>query len=274
MNILGKPRLQRLTEIKASLTKRGLVPKHRLGQNFLHDHNIINKLIKAADASKGDIVLEIGPGTGVLTESLLNRGCRVVACEIDEGLSNLLEESFGSNVVLIRGDCLKKKQLNPKIIQALGNSEWKLIANLPYQIASPLMIELLMQFPNCLGQFITIQYEVAQRLVAKVNSPQWGVLSILAQRLATVSLISKVPPTCFWPQPKVHSACVSLIPKESDNSIDDKAFAKFVTHLFSNRRKQIGKILGRDFAFPKGVATDARPATLTINQLEELFRAI
>ena len=86
MNILGKPNLQRLTEIKAALTKRGLVPKHRLGQNFLHDHNIINKLVEAANVSQDDVVLEIGPGTGILTESLLNRGCRVVACEIDKGL--------------------------------------------------------------------------------------------------------------------------------------------------------------------------------------------
>lgn len=249
----------------------GLSPLHRLGQNFLHDHNILNKLVDASGVQAGDLVLEIGPGTGTLTETLLERGCKVVACELDRGLTDLLTDRFGDSITLIHGDCLTKKKLNPEVVEALGGRQWKLVANLPYQIASPLMVDLLSNHTNCLGQFVTIQFEVAQRLMAEVDSENWGVLSILVQRLAEVSLITKAPNTCFWPQPKIMSACVRVIPKNQASPIDAVAFAKFVTSLFAKRRKQLGSILGRSTALPEGISQDARPSTLTIEQLESLF---
>jgi 16S rRNA (adenine1518-N6/adenine1519-N6)-dimethyltransferase len=248
----------------------GLSPLHRLGQNFLHDHNILNKLVDASGVQSGDLVLEIGPGTGTLTETLLERGCEVVACELDRGLTDLLTDRFGDDITLIHGDCLTKKHLNPAVVEALGERQWKLVANLPYQIASPLMVDLLANHTNCLGQFVTIQYEVAQRLMAEVDSGNWGVLSILVQRLADVSLITKIPNTCFWPQPKITSACVCVFPKNQKRS-SDEAFAKFVTSLFAKRRKQLGSILGRTTKFPDGISDESRPSTLTIAQLEQLF---
>ena len=136
------------------------------------------------------------------------------------------------------------------------------------------MVELFTNCKNCEGQFVTIQYEVAQRLLAAVDSKDWGVLSILIQRLADVSLITKAPPSCFWPQPKVVSACVALLPKHETYDIDDDEFATFVTSLFAKRRKQIGTILGRGSALPDNVSQDARPSTLSIDQLEQLFKQV
>lgn len=248
----------------------GLSPLHRLGQNFLHDHNILQKLVDASGVVEGDLVLEIGPGTGTLTETLLSRGCTVVACELDRGLVGLLQDRFANAITLIHGDCLEKKHLNPKLVEHLADRKWKLVANLPYQIASPLLVDVLANHPNCLGQFVTIQYEVAQRLMAKVDAKDWGVLSILVQRLASVSLITKAPNTCFWPQPKITSACVAIIPDKSRHRSSDE-FAVFVTSLFAKRRKQLGSILGRDFAFPEGISPEQRPSTLSIQQLESLF---
>lgn len=256
------------------LGARGLAPRHKLGQNFLHDHNILNKLIDAADVSEGDVVLEVGPGTGTLTETLVERGCDVIACELDEGLANLIDERLGNKVTLVRGDCMSKRAINPDLLSEINGRPFKLIANLPYQVASPLMVELFMRCNNCEGQFVTIQFEVAQRLLAEVDSKDWGVLSILIQRLASVSLITKAPPTCFWPQPKVVSACVSLIPKHASSEIDEDEFATFVTSLFAKRRKQLGTILGRQTVLPEDVSQDARPSTLTIEQLEMLFRKV
>ena len=256
------------------LTARGLSPRHKLGQNFLHDHNILGKLVDAANVSDGDVVLEIGPGTGTLTETLVERGCEVIACELDVGLADLIEERLGEKITLVRGDCMSKRTLNPEVLSAIDERPFKLVANLPYQVASPLMVELLTSCKNCEGQFVTIQYEVAQRLLAAVDSKDWGVLSILIQRLADVSLITKAPPSCFWPQPKVVSACVGLLPKHETNDIDDDEFATFVTSLFAKRRKQIGTILGRGSALPDNVSQDARPSTLSIDQLEQLFKQV
>lgn len=256
------------------LQERGLSPLHRLGQNFLHDHNILTKLVDGSGVQEGDTVLEIGPGTGSLTEELLERGCDVIACEIDQGFVTLLQDRLGQSIHLIQGDCLLKKQLHPEIVTALGDRPWRLVSNLPYQIASPLLVTLLTSHPNCLSSVVTIQQEVAQRLMAKVDSSAWGVLSILVQRLAEVSLITKVPNTCFWPQPKVMSACVKVTPNAKSKSNDNAEFATFITMLFASRRKQLGSILGRDHAFPDGVSQDARPSTLTIAQLELLHESV
>jgi 16S rRNA (adenine1518-N6/adenine1519-N6)-dimethyltransferase len=256
------------------LDEYGLSPLHRLGQNFLHDHNILKKLVDASDVQQGDVVVEIGPGTGTLTEALLERGCRVIACELDKGLTGLLRDRFGDSITLIHGDCLSKKRLNKEIVQAVGDESWRLVANLPYQIASPLIVDILANHIGCLGQYITIQYEVAKRLMSQVNSSDWGVLSILVQRLGEVSLITKVPNTCFWPQPKITSACVQILPHNPPIREQNAEFAEFVTMLFASRRKQLGSIIGRTIQLPEHVSSDMRPATLSIKQLEVLFELV
>ena len=132
--------MQTLSEIRALLDSRGLRPRKRFGQNFLHDKNQLRRLVDASGVGEGDVVLEVGPGTGTLTEALLERGARVIASEIDEDLAGISEERLGDRVTLVRGDCLGgRRTLAPAIVAAIDGRSFTLVANLPYQAASPLM---------------------------------------------------------------------------------------------------------------------------------------
>jgi len=265
--------VQTLSEIRDLLAARGLTPLRRFGQNFLHDQNQLKRLVAAADLSEGQLVLEIGPGTGTLTEALLEAGVRVVVCEIDKGLADLIEERLGDRITLVRGDCLGRgRRLNEEITTALGEEDWTLVANLPYQIASPLMIELLLHHPRCRGQHVTIQREVADRLVAQEGSRERGPLGILASTFGLVNRICDVPGSCFWPQPKVTSSMVSITPRPPTEDLDPEAYAEFISTLFSSRRKQLGRIFGRDRTLPTGIDPTWRPEVLDNEQLMALFR--
>ena len=263
--------MQSLTEIRTLLAERGLAPRRRFGQNFLHDHNQLRRLVDAAELTSGASVLEVGPGTGTLTETLIETGVRVITSEIDTGLADLIQERLGDRVTLVRGDCLARgRRLAPELQAALGDAPFTLVANLPYQIASPLMIELLLHHPNCLGQFVTIQREVAERLTAPEGTRARGPLGILASTFGTVERIGDVPASCFWPQPKIVSSMVAIRPARRID-VDREAFARFVTMLFASRRKQLGRILGRDVELPEGIESTARPETLDNEQLLRLF---
>ena len=263
--------MQSLTEIRTLLTERGLAPRRRFGQNFLHDHNQLKRLVDASGIRSGDRVLEVGPGTGTLTETLVEAGAGVVASEIDPGLADLVEDRLGDRITLVRGDCLGRgRRLAPELQTALGEEPFTLVANLPYQIASPLMIELLLRHPNCRGQFVTIQREVAERLTAPEGTRARGPLGILASTFGSVERIGDVPASCVWPQPKIVSSMVSIRPERRDD-VDPDGFARFITMLFASRRKQLGRILGRDVDLPDGIETTARPETLDNEQLLRLF---
>lgn len=293
--------MQTLTEIRQLLEAHGVRPKHRFGQNFLHDKNQLTKLLDAADVKAGDVILEVGPGTGTLTSALLERRAQIIACEIDDGMAQIIEEEYGDaigrendgrsvqndSLHLIRGDALEKgRRLNPEIINAVGDRRFKLVANLPYQIASPLISALLMDHSNCTGQFVTIQKEVADRLVASPGAKDCGPLSIIVQALATVKRIGTLSPSCFWPEPEVTSAMVAIEPFTADPgmagrgdrvglSSDRREFARFITAVFSKRRKQLGTILGRrQITWPSGVTADMRPEALTVSQHLDLWRAV
>ncbi len=282
-----------LTEMKRLLEENGLRPNKALGQNFLCDHNLIARLIDASGARAGELVLEIGPGLGVLTDALVQRGIEVIACEIDRGFASLLERRFESQSEsaptrgafhLIRGDALASKAaLNPEIDHALAGRPFRLIANLPYGAASPIMAILASRYlPSpgrrpglapCLGQFVTIQREVALRLRAQPGGREYGELGVLVQSTCEISRIATLPPECFWPRPKVTSEMIEILPRQSPLTTDPDRLASLCRRLFAQRRKQIGTILGPlvDRAtLPAWLDPARRPESLTITELESL----
>jgi len=285
--------MQTLSDIRALLASHGLRPKRRLGQNFLHDQNQLKKLVDAADVKLGDVVLEVGPGTGTLTEALLERGANVIACEIDPGMAGILRERLGERegFTLIESDALDSgRRLSGTVDRALRGQSFKLVANLPYQVASPLIATLLMHHPECTGQFVTIQKEVADRLMAKPGTKEYGTLSVIVQSLGEVARIAVVKPGSFWPSPKVTSAMVRITPialmeASGDRSgrssqtgqirrgEDAEAFATFVTVLFSKRRKQLGSIVPVDALKRAGIEPTLRPEALSVEQHVALRRA-
>ncbi len=287
--------MQTLSQIKALLGERGLRPRHRFGQNFLHDKNQLTKLVEAADVQPGDVVLEVGPGTGTLTEALLERDAQVIAVEIDRDLAAIIRDRLGDRITLIEGDALEGgRRLNGDIIRAIDNRPFKLVANLPYQIASPLMASLLIDRPpaprrdaprsaavreaqgGCTGEFVTIQKEVADRLLASPSTKEYGPLTVIIRAFAEVKKIATLKPASFWPEPKVTSAMVSIIPIQSPLS-DRAAFARFVTDLFSKRRKQLGSIFGREgthHLLAADIPPDSRPEALSVDEIQRLWVAL
>lgn len=268
------------------LEARGLSPQKMFGQNFLIDHNLIRKLVDAAGVKQDDVVLEIGPGTGVLTEELLARGCNVIACDIDRGLCELLRERLGSRITLVEGDCLENKHaLSQLVNNALAlfdispesPKRFRLVANLPYACATPLMMILLSQWRSCEGLYVTIQKEVADRLVAKHSTKEYGPISVLAQSVAQVEMIAKLPPHCFWPQPDVTSAMIALRRLPTPKTNDPQLLLAFCNRLFEQRRKQLGGVLsamckeGEMATISTRMDTTRRAESMSVAELIELL---
>ncbi len=267
--------MQTLAEIRALLESRGFAPRKSFGQNFLIDQNLLRKLADASEIGPGSLVLEVGPGTGTLTEELLDRGAEVIASELDRGLCELLRERLGGNprFTLIEGDCLaKKSELSHEIAGVVGDREFSLVANLPYGAATPLMMTLLVDHPNCRRMCVTIQREVAERLAAPHASKAYGPISVVAGACAQVRIIANLPPSCFWPRPEVTSAMVQIDRLEQPLCDDLQGLAALSKRLFSSRRKQLGSVLGRNFPFPDGVDPGARVESLTPAQIVGLLR--
>jgi 16S rRNA (adenine1518-N6/adenine1519-N6)-dimethyltransferase len=280
--------VQTLAQIRALLDARGLAPRKSLGQNFLIDHNLITRLVEASGVGPGDLVLEVGPGTGALTHALLERGCRVVAGEMDRGLAQLLRETLAEpaaegRFTLVEGDALESgRKLAPGLLAALqrhgggvggglggggGGGGWSMVANLPYHAATPLMLSILAEHPACAVQAVTIQREVADRLLARPGSKDYGTLGIVAQAMAEISLVAKLPPECFWPRPEVTSAMVLLRRRAEPLTGDPRGLIGFCQRLFAARRKQLGSTLGRERAWPAGIRPEQRAEELSVEQL-------
>ena len=267
---------QTLTDIQSLLARQGVVPKKRYGQNFLHDGNQMRRIMQAADVSAEDLVLEVGPGTGALTERLLETGARVIAIEVDADLESILRqrlEPFDDCVTLLIGDVLDgKHELNATLRRLLAAHRFKLVANLPYNVASPLLVNLAIDFPRMSCAVVMVQKEVAQRLAAPPGGKTYGPLTVMIQAFCEVETIGSLPPSCFWPQPQVESAVVRLRRRETPLTDDPHQLGRLLQTLFSRRRKQLGSILGRDARLPAGIDPKARPETLTVEQLIELSR--
>ncbi|HEX3356230.1 MAG TPA: 16S rRNA (adenine(1518)-N(6)/adenine(1519)-N(6))-dimethyltransferase RsmA [Tepidisphaeraceae bacterium] len=260
----------------------GAKPRHRFGQNFMIDQNLVRIVAEAGEISDKDTVIEIGPGTGTLTEELLSRAGRVIAVEIDRDLAAMLRTRFPNDpkFELIEGDALKSKHaLNDDLLRACHlsgkpSAHTKLVANLPYNIASPLVIELLIAGVELLA--FTVQKEVADRLRASPDSDAYGPLSVMAQMLSRVEFLRTLPPQAFWPAPKIDSALVRMRRDDRLGPLSPQ-FGQFVHQLFSARRKTLRKSLAQAGFDAKDALTDLkideqlRPETLTPSQFLELF---
>ncbi|MCB9837982.1 MAG: ribosomal RNA small subunit methyltransferase A [Phycisphaeraceae bacterium] len=276
-------RMRTLAQIRDTLESRGLAPKKSLGQNFLIDHNLIRKLIDSAGPADGAIAFEVGPGAGALTEPLLDAGWRVVACELDDGLCDWIAEEFAGQIdegrlTLIRGDCLAgKRAVNADALRALGDGPFTHIANLPYGAATPLIMTLLVDHPRCVSLHVTIQREVAERLAAKPSTKAYGEIAVVAQALAEVRPVARVPPTCFWPQPSVESAMIAITRRDQPLTDDPRGLVGFTHRLFARRRKQLGSILKEEvkagLQWPEGVRSEDRPEQLAPATIIDLQRA-
>lgn len=277
--------MQTLTEIKELLERAGHGPKKALGQNFLIDRNLVAKLIDASAVGAGDLALEVGPGTGTLTQGMLERGVRVIACELDSALSVVLRETLGERFpetfTLIEGDCLNGKHaINTEIERVISDRPFTLVANLPYHAATPLMLNLMTRHPNCQGMFITIQTEVVDRFAAHPGTKAFGAISVIAQWLGAVERIAKLPPECFWPRPDVTSAMMGWV-RDPDLPADSAEWVRvgeIVQTLFQTRRKQLGKpvrqLAGGEIDWPSGVAPSDRVESLSVPRIIELVAAI
>ncbi|MGA3067242.1 MAG: 16S rRNA (adenine(1518)-N(6)/adenine(1519)-N(6))-dimethyltransferase RsmA [Tepidisphaeraceae bacterium] len=270
-------------EIQSLLSEAQAAPRQRLGQNFMIDGNLVRLVAEAPQIASGDLVLEIGPGTGTLTEELLKTGADLLAVEIDRNLASLLRQRFAavSNFRLIEGDALAgKHSLNAQLLQAIAqaksaNRTIRLAANLPYNIASPLAVELLLAGVDVLA--FTVQREVADRLRA-TSGKEYGPLSIMTQLLAKVEVLRKMPPQAFWPMPKVDSALVRLTRQDQLGKRAEE-FSTFIHRLFSSRRKMLRKALTQAevdadrVLAATGVPPTIRPEELSPQRCWDLFVA-
>jgi len=282
---------QPISEVRSRLAAAGAAPKHRFGQNFLVDLNLLRKLVSAAAVGPADVVLEVGAGTGSLTQALRAAGARVVASEIDADLLPILRDALGDDprVRLVAGDALAGKHtVSPDLLSALH--EWppepggayKLVANLPYQIATPLIMELQLGAPRFDVLAFTIQREVGDRLVAAPRTAAYGPVSVITQTLSAVERVATLPPALFWPQPKVDSLMMKLtaLPARPEGPADPVAFARFVQRSFAHRRKTLrwalrhaGHASADALLESVGVSRDARPEALAPAEWRALFRA-
>lgn len=252
MNPLTSPRY-----LKELLSRHGFNFSRSLGQNFLIDENILQKIIKGAAVTREDVILEIGPGVGTLTAALAGQAERVVAVEIDRSLLPILEETLGDfdNVKVIHGDILKL-DLDLLLRDALGGRPFKIVANLPYYITTPIIMRFLEEERPYTSITVMIQKEVAERMAAGPGSKDYGALSVAVQFYTRPRLIGRVPSGVFMPPPKVDSMIITL-ERRSRPAVEVKStamFFKVVKAVFAQRRKTLLNTLSAAGVSPLGKA--------------------
>lgn len=232
-----------LREMRDVLARRQLRLTRSLGQNFLHDANQLRRIVETANLCAGEHVLEIGPGLGALTTHLLQGGATVWAVEKDARLVEILRERFRSTdrLTITHADALEL--LADKT--AHDWRDWKVISNLPYSVASPILVELAHQTIPPALVVVTVQLEVAERLRAAAGDEAYGILSLLVQRQFEAELRFRLPASCFFPVPDVVSACVRLVRRTQPvvGEAQAQAYVRLVKLAFSQRRKMMFKLL-------------------------------
>ncbi len=235
---------QTRSEIDALLAKFGLAPRHALGQHFLADPNIVERIVRVSGVGPGDRVVEIGAGTGTLTRPLAATGATMVAYELDRGLVPLLNEVLDGTGVDVRvGNALKID-----FDASLEGDGWHLIANLPYNIGTPLVLDVLRKYLTISKLTIMLQAEVVDRLIAEPGSPDYGVPSIITALHAKHVAVFTVPPQVFVPPPAVDSAVIVL--ERVAAPAQTEAALRLARAAFGQRRKMLRKSLARELSDP------------------------
>src|SRR5271154_2450598 len=263
-----------LTEMRSLLATRDIQLTRSLGQNFLHDGNQLRRIVGAAEILPTDKILEIGPGLGPLTELLLEKAGEVLAIEMDARLVDFLCERFGAEKQTdeVLKNALAGQSANGGAAKELGAfhllhedalkflrrephdwSDWKRVANLPYSVASPILVELAQSPQRPERMVTTLQLEVAKRLMAQADDDNYGLLTLLVQIDFEPRDWFRIPPECFFPSPDVDSACVCLVRRATPLLPENlrPAFVKIVKRGFSQRRKMMMKLLKQDWAVEK-----------------------
>ncbi len=286
----------RRRDVKALLERRGISPRTALGQNFLTDPNLLLFIVRTAEVDRDDVVLEVGTGTAGLSVPLAKRASRLVAVELDPVLFALTTERLEGfrNVELIHRDVLAgKHEVAPEVLAAVrtalaapgAGSHLKLVANLPYSIATPLIVALLETDLPFERMVVMIQKEVADRLSSPPGSRTYGAPSVLCALHAEVSIVRTVPRHVFWPRPKVESAIIDIRRRERIDPAphDYDAFVDLVRALFSSRRKMIRHLLKKRLGGAEpaaavldaaGIDGDVRVETLAVGDVVRLVNAI
>ena len=216
--------------------------KKNFGQNFLIDSNILQNIVEYADITEEDCVLEIGPGIGSLTQVLAERAKKVIAVEIDKHLIPILQQTVGEyQNIEIRNQDILKTDIDEIIQNENDGKDIKIVANLPYYITTPIIMDLLENHRKVESITVMVQKEVAERMQAQFGSKDYGALSIAVQYYCEAKINMIVPPSCFMPKPKVSSAVITLKLRKEPilKGIDEKLFFHIVKCAFGQRRKTL-----------------------------------
>ncbi len=242
--------MQTKQEIERLLASAGVRPNKRLGQHFLIDLNLLRVLLKEADIRPIDVVLEVGCGTGSLTEELAASAGRLIGVEYDDVLFEIAEQRVKGfeNTVLINADILESKSvLNHRTMEEIDKAaenfpgRFLLVANLPYNVSTPVLMNLAAGNPSVDAMYITVQKEVADRMAARPGSHHYGTLSIILSALGDVRILKKLKGSVFWPVPQVSSAMVSFVrdKKKAELIHDISMLREVVATLMGHRRKML-----------------------------------
>ncbi len=274
-----------MVSIRRELIEHGIIPKKGWGQHFLVDRNILNKVVETAEINGKDVVLEVGPGLGEMTLALAKKARRVIAVEIDPQMISILEEKVTecSNVEVIKGDILEVD-----FHECFGHEKnpVKVVANLPYQISTPLLFRFIEARQHFSTLTLMLQKEVAERMAAPPGGKDYGPLSVFTQLVSDLSVRFLVKPNAFFPPPKVESAVIHMTWREEPlvKIRDEEWFKKIVKGCFGYRRKTLRNALKHsDLSLPKdieprmkkiGIDPQRRPETLSIQEFASLVEAL
>jgi 16S rRNA (adenine1518-N6/adenine1519-N6)-dimethyltransferase len=270
----------RPAEVHSRLVGMGHIPSRRLGQNFVIDANTIERTIGAARVELGDRVVEIGPGLGPLTVPLARAGARVLAVEADPSLASELSRLVaGQPITVLRADAAKLDWVGN--LASLGPPPYKLVAHLPYNIATSLILDVLAQVSSVSELTVMVQLEVAQRLVAVVGDDAYGAVSVKRAYFASADIVARVPPTVFRPRPRVMSALVRIVRREDRRlgpSAEYRCLVALVNAGFGQRRKMLRgslrALVTGDHFTEAGIDPCARAEELNLDQWQRLAEVV